>query len=65
MPCVTIRVAASEGDGVSEKLMERAGRKATDILQEGVGAVLVVYRKCAASLYYDAQPSNLKEPAKS
>ena len=64
MPRVTVRVSATEGEGVTAELMERAGQKATDILQEGVAAVLVVYRKCAASLYYDAQPAP-KGPSKS
>jgi len=56
MPRVTIRVSASEAEGVPAELMERAGRKATDICQEHEcdGPVLVVYRKCAANLYYDA-----------
>lgn len=57
MPRVTIRVNATEAEGVPSELVERASRKASDICQEqeSDGPILVVYRgKCAANLYYDA-----------
>jgi hypothetical protein len=62
MPHVTVRVHGSEREANTDELVERARRKVTDIMREGVGAVLVVYRKAAANLYYDACAEESAEP---